>query len=437
MPHYLKISSINKNLLSYTILSILFLLTNGVYPGIGYIVLIYCLYKIIRNNTADNLKLIFFLLPNIRILDVLGFTSFINIIILIISIKYLIVTWNKIKNTKKIIMCTYFIFCLEFFHCLLNSTQFNTDLFNAINISINFMVCICIINDVWTKKDIKEMSLSLSFGVIISTLIFIMCNPDTINQIFNSRYRLSAYGNDANYLSFYILISIAGLLIHSYYNTLNVKETVSVILNVGIGLLTSSKMCILGMLIIFTIYIICILSKKNLKKLLGILIKVIPIVLILIFYLKDQLEYLIEKFFERFQENYSSTVLDNLTSGRSELFSKYMSLMNNDIISLVFGRGVNYYTYYQQYGIELMAHNTYLDFILSWGILGTFVFIIIFILNIYHSISLKNRLINFLPLIIFMIMLMSLSCMSADMFWYLLALVIIPLSRNQIIKGEE
>ena len=103
----------------------------------------------------------------------------------------------------------------------------------------------------------------------------------------------------------------------------------------------------------------------------------------------------------------------------------------------MFGRGINYYTYYQQYGIELMAHNTYLDFILSWGILGTFVFIIIFILNIYHSISLKNRLINFLPLIIFMIMLMSLSCMSADMFWYLLALVIIPLSRNQIIKGEE
>ena len=84
------IKIINKNLFSYAILSVFFLLSNSVSFVFGYVAILYSLYKIIRNDTSDNIKLIFFLLPNIRILDVLGFLSCINIIVLLISFKYLI-----------------------------------------------------------------------------------------------------------------------------------------------------------------------------------------------------------------------------------------------------------------------------------------------------------------------------------------------------------
>lgn len=428
---------INKNLFSYAILSVFFLLSNSVSFVFGYVAILYGLYKIIRNDTSDNIKLIFFLLPNIRILDVLGFLSCINIIVLLISFKYLITSWKKIKNIKRIFICSYLIFLLEFFHGFLNIEQFNSTLFGAINISFDFMVCLCIINDDWSKKDFREMSLSLSFGVVISALIFIICNPDTINLIFSSRYRLSAYGNDANYLSFYILIGISGLLIYSYGSKLNLIESIVIVLNIVIGLLTSSKMCILGMLIIFCFYLINVLFKGNLKKMCGIFAKIMPIIAIVLLFLKEQLKYLVEKFFERFKESYNSTSLDNFTSGRSELFSEYITLINNDVISLLFGRGINYFSYYQQYGMMLIAHNTYLDFILSWGVLGVLVFIILFIYNIRNKVIFKNNFINYLPLMIFMIMLMSLSCMSADMFWYILALVFIPLCKNKKVKGDD
>lgn len=424
-----------KELIEYIILVVLFFLTNKISYLFGIISFIYCIVIILSGDKYKNLRLLFFLLPNIRILDITGYKFLINLLYILISFKYLFSKKNiesnekkKFKIKKSIIIATLAVFFLEVIHFNNIYSDFYSQIFNAINLAFDFFICVILIQEKRNFNDYRKISLSLLLGVISSAIIFILANDNIISMIFSSRYRLSAYGNDPNYLSFYIILGVCAILFCSYYNKLSIIDILVLVIVSGIGLLTSSKMCILCLISIFVIYIYT-LFKKSFRKLFSVIFKILPITLLFILLFNNELTYLIEKFFERFEESYSSSSLGNLTSGRSEILIFYIDQMYSSLFSILFGRGINYYSYYQIKGASLLAHNTYFDFLLSWGILGVIVFLIFFIVNIPKSNN--KKIINYLPLMYFAVMLMSLSCMSSDMFWYLLAFVIMPLNINK------
>lgn len=417
-------------ILNYFILFVLFFLTNKLNSYIGIFAFIFGLYLIIKGNEKSNLRLLFFLLPNIRILDVVGVKSLINFLFLVVSFKFIMIANKKQNLNKKMILAAIVILLIEAVHLFVSQNNIYANILYAINIAIDFFICILIISNTYDCHEYSDFSLFLLLGVINSALVYLLANPNIISMIFTSKYRLSAYGNDPNYLSCYLILGISGIVFCSYYKKITFLEIIVMMIGIGIGLLTSSKMCILCLIAIFIIYIFSILIKGNIKKIIYTGIKILPIFLIVYMLFNEQIIYLISKFLERFNESYSVSNLGNFTSGRSEILVSYLDLINKSIFSIFFGRGLSYYSYYQQFGITLVAHNTYFDFLLSWGIIGSIIFLVTMITCTKKYISFKGKnILNYLPLILFLAMLTSLSCMSSDMFWYLLAFVLIPLQK--------
>ena len=168
--------------------------------------------------------------------------------------------------------------------------------------------------------------------------------------------------------------------------------------------------------------------KGKLRKIGVIILRLLPFILIIYFIFGSEINYLISKFLERFSESYSVNSIANFTSGRSNIQSDYLKYLYSNLESLFFGRGINYLDFYTRYGMTFVAHNTYLDIVLSWGVFGSiiFFFTVIFCIRKYIKIK-RNYLRYLLPFFVYLAMLFSLSCLSADMFWYLLAFVLIPL----------
>ena len=124
----------------------------------------------------------------------------------------------------------------------------------------------------------------------------------------------------------------------------------------------------------------------------------------------------------------------SLFTGREYIQEFYIKALYDDPITLLFGRSTSYanvlnigYDISNPFYYNIVAHNTYLDIILSWGIFG----MIIYIIDIYQMFCIFKK--NFYPakkytlLLAFLIglCLFSLSYLMLDFFAILILYVII------------
>lgn len=426
--------------LRFVIIFFLFFMTNVFSSLFGYVAMIFVILFGIKGDSGEALSWILFLLPNIRILDVLGFTYGVNILIVIISLKILFVGTNEEGTRyinyffrKKYILGSFIVFLLEFLHIFVDYNGFMRYLFNGTNIAFNLFVCFKILNFNLKLNDYRKMSYALIVGIFNSVIIFILANKSVIEAIKVSQYRFGAFGTDPNYLSVYVVMGMASLLTVSFYSKITFKEIILIFLLSIIELLTISKMGILSMMIVYLGFLIILILRGQLLKIGTIVIKILPIVFIVLIYFGNVLILLWDKFINRFYGIKSISELNHLTSGRSDIFIFYLNNFFDNFISFLYGRGVDYFSYYKNFGASYVAHNTYFDFILSWGILGVFIFILICYFCLRDIISFRfKKNINFLPLLVLSIMLISLSCMSSDMFWYIITFALFPLSTKFI-----
>lgn len=410
-----------------TILCILLLIGNAVIPNVLILAFIYAIYIILKNNSENNYKLLFLLLPNVRILDGIGFNYAVNIIYLLIGIKYIL-------ERRKCNLTTYIAVMLLFIWELIHSVFYlnvGTFLFTIFNISFDLFIFLLLIED--NVIDFETDINYLSYGCFVSAFIYFLSNKDTITRLVTSVYRFEAYGNDPNYYSVYILVAITGLLICLKNKDKMYWKIIKIFILAFLGLLTSSKMyvlCFLGLSIAYVIMIF--IQKERISfKALG---RVILIAAILILLFHDYVSFFINKFLERFNETFYTTALGNFTTGRIDTLINYINILSKDWISLFFGRGAIYYQYYREHGFSyiLAAHNTYFDILLSEGVIGV-VFILLGYFIIVNKCLLpykENRKLNYLPIIVFLVVIFGLSCYTTDMFWYLLLLTLIPLKKD-------
>ena len=421
------------NIIKYAIVFVLFLLGNSVNSMFGILGLSLSVLIIIFNENKENIYFLALLLPNIRIMDCLNSIQFINVLFLIISIKYITFLNNKsvkLKINKKFSMISFFVLAYELSHILIINDNTKEQIFTAINLAFDVFAFLIILSDNWSISEFEKVVKHLLLGCVLSTLIFCIANPSTLTKLFGTGYRLSAYGNDPNYLSAYILVGTAGVILCVYKRKITFQEVILLLLSVIVGLFTASKMCIFSLIGIYLVFIIYLIMKRDYKKLFGIIIKLTPFVLLALYFFGEQITYLVEKFFLRFKQSFSDTEFGNLTSGRSELLINYLNLIFNNFTAFIYGRSTLYFNYYANLGFHFVAHNTYLDFILSWGVVGSIIFIVILGVSLKDILSYKNKFINYLPLLVFLLMMTALSLMSSDMFWYLLSFVLIPLRKS-------
>lgn len=414
-----------------------FYLTNAISPQIGIASLLLATVFILKRDEINAFKWILFLLPNIRILDVLGFTYGINILLIIASIRLLFLKkeTNKLKYLnfafdKMHLVGALCLFIYEFLHVLLNPLMVGSILFNAFNIAFDFFVGLELLRQSYSLDNYETLNYSLICGILNSVIIFLMVNPTTIHSIMISAYRLGAYGTDPNYISVYIVVAMAVLLL-TFYKETRIWDIVLFFMLIVMGLLTVSKMCIFCMIILVVAYFIIALFKGKYRRIAKLLLRVAPVIILLMVVSRDLFVLLWDKFLDRFSGSINLVQIGLHTSGRNDIFIYYIDHFFDNTVSCIFGRGLDYFSYYKLTGAAYVAHNTYLDFLLSWGFLGCALFIIVLVTANYKYITFYNHAaFDYLPLVMMLIMLFYLSCMSSDMFWYIAAYVLLPFSRR-------
>lgn len=415
---------------------ILFAIGNIVSAAANILALILIYVYILFTSKEFALYLVFFLIPNIRIVDNVGFTSFINIAFLLVGIKW--ITKSIYKNNKYGLFAAIIAFVFSISHI---GAAGNTLLYlvNTINIVVDIFVMVSIFSNKKTNLDTEKIIRYLTIGVITSMLVYVLANNVSVESVFFSNYRLEGYGDDPNYYSIYTLISISYLLLKIKNGKKNILDIILVFTLVFIGLLTSSKMfflCLVFVLLWFTLSVLFEFNKKGFKAVL--LVGFVGIVAFLIE--RENIVYLLNKVIKRFSviSNSKTTAIYALTTGRSSILQNYWNIFWNDIITCLFGRGLAYNQCLAPlFGDTRVAHNTYMDLILSWGLVGSISFIACFGKFVRTNCQFVKKIdFIFAPLIVFLATIFSLSCLTADMFWYMLLIVLLPFKRQINCKKE-
>ena len=192
---------------------------------------------------------------------------------------------------------------------------------------------------------------------------------------------------NANTIGYYSIAAISCLLVLLHY------KKISLILFLPIfaisfygGVLSISRTWAILMIVSLIVYLR--LQQRNQFRglmLVGIL------VLGAIYFLSKNSE-MLEFFIARFTED--STNLET-AGGRTIIFSKYNEYISNNLIALIAGTGAVYYGEATQ--IAGATHNAIQQIVVSYGLLGLFLFLYAFIKSVKKNLN-KNELVTLLPI---------------------------------------
>jgi hypothetical protein len=217
--------------------------------------------------------------------------------------------------------------------------------------------------------------------------------------------RLSGFYGDANFYSAHILVAISGLLIIALNK--NVKNTVLLIATAVVliyfGLLSVSKMFLLDLLAILGIWIIAVISLRG-KVGTKISTFVCVVVVVVFILLSGIFEDEINMYMIRFGMVDSTS---SFTTGRSDLFSMYISFLGGNVTALLFGQG---YTNMFEGNTFAGSHNSILQAIFQFGCVGI-IFLILWITQL-SRIAGKVKKTSFSASNIYLILAFSVACFA-------------------------
>ena len=384
---------------------------------------------IILNDNLNNYGIVLLLAPCLRIYDNLGFMSVVNILMLIPIVIEVI---RSKKMTRHVFITTFILCSMELFHIFLNG-EINS-VFSNLACIIPYYFCATLIGR-HDNSDANILAHYLAYGVIISSISYILYNKYTLSILIHRAaggHRFAAFANDPNYFSMYILLAFSIII---FSKSMKKTDYFILIALVLFSLLTLSKMCLILLVLCLTVYFWDgIFMEKNKMRILTVAIALA----IILFINWNTLQIFIEAFIKRSGIGSDDFTLNRLTTNRYSLIIEYIGVLLNNPVVLVLGSGLNYPAHFNvslNHDFSFFAHNTYLDLILSWGIVGVIVMCGA-IKNMISPIVQNNNEVldkkNCIPLVIFSLMCMGLSCLSAEMFWFVFSLSIL-----QIKKGRE
>lgn len=379
------------------------------------IILIFCKEKYI-------LPIILFLHPNSALYDDIGFSYLFNITLFIAAIKLLIC--NKLKINKLSVSIFSVILCIEII-AILRANVIGTELLSIVSWIASYLVLILF------SSKMKKIEFMLSykyffFGFVVAFICGIAYPLSRwgINNI-PVAYRFTGLLRDPNYYSIDALLLIFSA--STYAKLANKNQFVYMISAICMGICSVSKTFIVLLLLGFALKIILNMKKINIKKMFISILIIFTSILIL-----DKTGYLdiiIEKFIYR-------TETTSIFTGRDYLLSFYLQTIVDNPINFLLGNSLLEYPNVlnpgqgNEYFTNFLAHNTYLDLILAWGIIGVILYTIFLICIVknakysYRDYYLYNNKDFIIILTIFLFSLLVLSYLAADVFAIMLLYII-------------
>ena len=371
-----------------------------------------------------------FLVSNIRIFDSLGITFLANILMVLPLLFYLIKKINK--STQSVHLLPILGGLVLFFMASAYSIYFNEGVAPHLMWAMAFVWCAFVVIDDEVNIDKNDTIYALASGVIFSASVFVLTEPDYIRNIIaymNTGFRFTAYANDPNYYSLYLCIALASIVIKP---KIKAYDYVIMVILAIIGFLTESKMCMILMALCL-IYLVIFTANDKEKKVRNIVI--IVGICIIVFAMRNTIGAFFQNLFKR--AGGTGATLNDLSTGRFDIVLDCLRALVYDIPLLLIGRGLNYFNHFGDYvQIGRLSHNTYLDVVMSWGVIGSGIFLSI----IFYWFKLYKKRINAefgytriskFPFAILLLGFFSLSCLDAGMFFFVLAVCMLQLEAKE------
>ena len=419
---------IDSLLISAAVFSVLIVLGKVATSLFLYVAIAYVVFCMIGKTKEFGIYLSIFLIPNITVFNSLGLTYIVNLLLAIPILR--IIFRKQIKIDAAMFFCWGLLLLIEFLHIAVLGNIGN------IAAEISTFICIFIVMVVSTNVDYclqrRMIGYSLAVGVLTSSIVYLIINPlYLINLISNigMTARFTAFASDPNYFSLYICLSLAVLVSVKELKTI---DYVFCVLLGGIGLLTRSKMCYILLAIIVVYFVFKNLFRVNSKT--GIRVVVaLGIITVVIFSLRDQIGILFDNVIARAGLSQGIFSAEQLTSGRSTIMQNYLTILKDNPMALLFGYGLQYHLYLGE-ATGAGAHNTWMDIILAWGIIGFIVYLFFMISwnKAFRKVNLVQRKSgNFLPAIVMCLSFLALSCLSSTMFGWIMMVAMYSFQNEQ------
>ncbi len=422
------------------IFALLVVLGNRVSLSIHIFAVVFVSVCMLKSGIEDAFCWSLLLIPNIRVFDSLGYTFIINILLAVPLLVYFF--RRRLSQIYKPVLGAVVLFVLELLHELvLGNTN---EVVNLIAWTLNFVLCITITMDCTIQIKKENVFSALATGVILSAGMYMISKGITVFEMvssMNTGSRLYAYANDPNYYSLYICLAIAYIICIDGKTIIRIAM---LLLLTGVGLLTASKMCMIMMLLEYAVFFLQLLKqdkvgRKN-RKFVFYLFFVSCLVALL---LSDYITMVVENFVRRMGLATGGVAdLNRITTGRLDIVSEYIDILSKNIKCFIFGYGFSYNNFLGQ-TTGHVAHNTYLDIILSWGMSGVIIFIIVIYCWLYSYCKVRNiqrvRMTTMLPVFILLLGFLALSCLSAGMFPFVVTIAIVSWlpQRKDLIENKR
>lgn len=303
--------------------------------------------------------------------DNIGFQYIFNLTIVIFVAKLLLT--KKIKLNKILSLFFVVLILYEIILSLIN-IGISTNLLSLVTLFSSYLFIILIISS--KNKEYIDIELIYKYffwGFLMSAIAGYMY-PISNWGIANIpvAYRFKGLLRDSNYYSVDALLLMISSMI--YKNKIT-KEAIIVFL---VGLLAISKMFILVSLLTFILMVFYKMTQIKSKKQIMLIITLLLCIPALLYAINKT------SFFNEILTKYlyrNDSV--SLFTGREYIQGFYIKELYNDPITLLFGRSTSYanvlnigHDINDPFYYNIVAHNTYLDVILSWGIFGMILYII-------------------------------------------------------------
>ena len=342
------------------------------------------------------------------------------VFLLVISVRYL--PQARVRfDTTFVSQIGYLLIC---FFSLLYSINLDQSLSTVITLAMNFGLVIICQSIRFSPLEVKMLQRSLYLGgilVLISSLFF--ADFSTANRL---TIQIMGDAADQNFINGYLLFAFS----YFVYQAINGRKLK--VLNIAIVFLfllftfaTGSRGSLLALLSV--VAILLLIKVLNRKK---DILKVLIFVIILLMAFSVILSILPEDVAIRFSQDY---IEENGTTSRSEIWTALLTrFFNDDLFSLLFGKGVETAVYYNNYD-DHVAHNVFIEVLIGTGFVGlTFYCLIIF--SIFKKAWLSKNYIEFAAFFGYMIMCMSLSLTSYKPIFN--AIMIIEISYRSFVRSN-
>ena len=330
-------------------------------------------------------------------------------------------------------------YCFILTYCLAFADH-NSEMTFADTIGLVLLFAIPVVTYNFNNINYRKFMFFYIFGFIISTVIgFYVMNIPAMIKLFSydlfwtsdfiELTRFFGLAFDSNFYAFSNYLIIAYLLFT--YEHLTTKRILLIIFLTLVGLQTVSKSYFIVLIILLLLYLLK--NAKDIKKCIF-LITCIIFGGIIFVYVSDQLGYnVVDLILSRFVKG--ASFAEN-TTGRVDIWKKYFEMFRvSGIKELLFGFGINS-------NGELAAHNTFIEFLYHFGIVG----IVMWIMYFLHCFNLTkkdynlsdNAKVNKTYVVLFTLLLgiFFLSAYTYESFWISIVIAMLTLKRFELKKGK-